>query len=75
MSESFFQKEKRLKARRPVYKETFKKGLFYMAYERLISYINQPDVLVRIHSSGELDDGTSFLNITIEGFTASKNGI
>lgn len=34
-----------------------------MAYERLISYINQPDVLVRIHSSGELDDGTSFLKI------------
>ena len=73
--ETFFQKEKRLKARRQTYKETYRKGLFYMAYERLKGYIDQPNVFIRIHSSGELDDGTAFIQITLEGFTPSEKGI
>lgn len=75
--ESFFAKEKRLKARKQSFKMTYRKGLFYntWAYKTLIDYLNQPDVLVRVNSGGELDDGKAFIQITIEGFTPSENGI
>lgn len=73
--ENIFTKERRLKARKQTYKETYKKGFFYVAYQRLQEYIGQPDVLVRCHASGQLDDGIAFIQITVEGFTPSKDGI
>lgn len=75
--ESLFQKERRLKARKQDFKMTYKKGVFYSAYQyqNLIDYLNQRDVIVRVHATGTLDDGTSFLQITIEGLTAKEDGI
>lgn len=66
--ENIFQKEKRLKARKIVYKETYKKGLFMINKEQLISWINQSEVLIRIHHAGQLNDETEFVTISIEGF-------
>jgi hypothetical protein len=75
--ESIFQKEKRLKARKQDLKITYKKGVFYSVYQykNLIDYLNQPDVLVRVHAAGTLDDDTAFVQITIEGFAPTEGGI
>ena len=75
--ESFFAKERRLKARKQNYKATYKKGVFYNSwqYKNLIGYLNSPDVIVRVHSAGTLDDGKDFIQITIEGFVAPQDGI
>ena len=75
--ESLFAKERRLKARKSTYKVTYKKGVFYNSWqhENLVGYLNQPDVLVRVHSAGTLDDGKNFIQITIEGFVAPNDGI
>lgn len=75
--ETLFQKERRLKARKPDYKMSYKKGIFYNAYqyEKLIDYLKQPDVLVRVHATGSLDDNTDFIQITIEGFKAPEDGL
>lgn len=75
--ESLFQKERRLKARKQSFKMTYKKGVFYNAYQykNLIDYLNQPDVLVRVHATGNLDDDKAFLQITIEGFDPKEDGI
>jgi hypothetical protein len=66
--ETFFQKERRLKARKQVYKETYKKGLFFINKEQLCEWIKKEDVLIRVHNAGKLNDETEFINITIEGF-------
>ncbi len=66
--ESFIQKDKRLKSRKSVYKETYRKGLFMDDKETLIEWIKQKDVIVRINAAGKLDDGTEYNQITIEGF-------
>ncbi len=68
--ETYFQKEKRLKSRKQVYKETYKKGVFieYNAKDNLASWIAQNDVIVRVNTAGRLDDGTEFIQVTIEGF-------
>jgi hypothetical protein len=70
MEESLFQKEKRLKSRKQVYKETYRKGLFfeYNQKDKLIEWIKQNDVIIRVHSGGQLNDETEFVSITIEGF-------
>lgn len=75
--ESIFQKEKRLKARKQDFKMTYKKGVFYSQYQykNLIDYLSQPDVIVRVHAVGSLDDDKAFIQITIEGFTSPKDGI
>lgn len=73
--ESIFQKEKRLKARKQVYKESYKKGCFFQTwnYEELIEWIKQNDVLIRVNAGGYLDDDTEFMQITIEGFKPKNN--
>ena len=75
--EIFFQKERRLKARKETYSATYKKGVFYSQYKykNIIDYLNQPDVLVRVHKTGILDDDTTFISITIEGFQPKEDGI
>lgn len=73
--ETFREKEKRLRNRKQDYKLTYKKGLFYNNIDRLIEYLKQPDVAVRVHASGSLDDDTDFIQITIEGFKAAEDGI
>jgi len=73
--ETFFQKERRLKSRKQSYKMTYKKGLFYNNTDRLKEYLDQPDVMVRVLNTGSLDDDTSFITITIEGFKAGPDGI
>ena len=75
--ENFFQKERRLKARKQTYSATYKKGVFYSQYQykNLIDYLNQPDVLVRVHKVGSLDDDTTFISITIEGFQSKEDGV
>lgn len=75
--ESIFQKEKRLKARKQSFKMSYKKGVFYSvySYKNLIDYLNQPDVLVRVHAAGSMEDDTAFVQITIEGFKAKEDGI
>ena len=75
--ETFFQKERRLKARKQTYKATYKKGVYYNTwhYKKLIEYLNQPDVLVRVLNSGSMDDDTQFITITIEGLKADHDGI
>lgn len=68
-TESFFQKEKRLKARKSVYKETYKKGaLFIENKDVLIEWIRQKDIIIRVIAAGKLDDGTEFNQLSIEGF-------
>jgi hypothetical protein len=74
-TETFFEKEKRLKKRTQDFKMTYKKGLFYANKDRLIEYLQQPDVLVRVHASGSLNDDNSFITISIEGFKAAEDGI
>jgi len=71
--ESLFQKEKRLKARKPVYTETYKKGVFIPNKKILCEWIMQEDVIVRVHKGGSLDDGTEFNNVSIEGFKTSSD--
>lgn len=75
--ESLFHKERRLKARKQSFAMSYKKGVFYNAwsYKNLIDYLNQPDVLVRVHKAGSMDDDTEFIQITIEGFKAKPDGI
>lgn len=75
--ETFFQKERRLKARKQSFCVTYNKGIFYntWAYKQLIEYLNQPDVLVRVLKGGTLNDDTNFLTITIEGFKAGADGL
>lgn len=66
--ETIQQKETRLKKRKPIYTETYRKGLFLNnAPESLKKWVDQPDIVVRVHKGGNLDDGTEFINITIEG--------
>lgn len=67
-TESFLQIDKRLKSRKSVYKETYKKGLFIENKEVLIEWIRQKEVIIRINAAGKLDDGTEYNQITIEGF-------
>lgn len=66
--ESIFQKDKRLKDRKSVYKETYKKGLFFDNKNVLIEWLKQNDILIRVHAGGKLDDETEYIQITIEGF-------
>lgn len=66
--ESFFAKERRLKARRQTFKMVYKKGCFFDNKQRLIEYLQQPDIIVRANAAGDMDDGTEFIQITIEGF-------
>lgn len=75
--ETLFQKERRLKNRKQTFKMSYKKGVFYSswAHDKLMEYLKQPEVLVRVHATGEMDDGTSFISITIEGFTPPEDGI
>lgn len=75
--ETIFQKERRLKSRKQTYSATYKKGVFYSQYQHqnLIDYLNQPDVLVRVHKVGNLDDDTAFISITIEGFQPKEDGV
>jgi hypothetical protein len=73
--ETIFDKERRLKKRKQSYTATHKNGLFYNNPAQIIEYINQKDVLIRVHSAGSLDDDTAFINITIEGFKEGENGI
>lgn len=63
--------DKRLKARKQVYKETYRKGLFLIP-KYLLDWLNQDEVIIRIHSSGSLDDGKQFVNITVEGFLEDR---
>lgn len=68
-TESFFQKEKRLKARRSVYRETYRKNaLFIENKEVLIKWIRQRDIIIRVIAAGKLDDDTEFNQLSIEGF-------
>lgn len=60
-------KEKRLKSRKQTYKESYQKGIFFNDKQKLIEWLNQEDVIVRVHSGGLLDDKTEFIQITIEG--------
>ena len=62
------QKERRLKARKTTYAETYRKGIFMVNKEALCSWIMQNDVLIRINKAGMLDDDTEFCNIQVEGF-------
>lgn len=75
--ETLFQKEKRLKARKQTFKTSYKKGVYYNSYHhnRLIDYLTQPDVLVRVINAGSLDDDKSFITITIEGFEYKFDGV
>lgn len=65
--ESFWAKERRLKARRQTFKMTYRKGVFWQNYHLLKEYLSQPDIIIRTNAEGNMDDGTSFLQITIEG--------
>ena len=73
--ESYFDKQRRLKARKQNFKMTYKKGLFYNNPDRLVEYLNQKDVVIRVHASGGMDDDTDFITISIEGFKAGPDGI
>lgn len=60
-------KEKRLKSRKQTYKQTYRKGLYFSDKQKLIEWLNQEDVIVRVHCGGLLDDDSEFIQITIEG--------
>lgn len=68
--ENIFQKERRLKKRKQVYKETYKKGIYWVDWKRqeIADHVLEDDVLIKVINSGDLDDGTHFLTITIEGY-------
>lgn len=66
--ENWLAKERRLKARRQTFKMVYKKGLFFENKQRLIEYLQQPDIIVRANAAGDMEDGTEFIQITIEGF-------
>lgn len=65
--ETLFQKEKRLKNRKQSFRMTYKKGIFHNNFNILKAYLDQPDVVVRVHAGGQMDDQTEFIQITIEG--------
>lgn len=65
--ESFFAKERRLRTRRQTFKMSYNKGLYFENKKELIKWLEQDEILVRIHSGGKMNDGTEFLQITIEG--------
>lgn len=68
--ETFLQKDRRLKARKQSYKETYRKGALveYNGKDKLVEWINQDDIIIRLHTAGKMDDGTEFIQVTIEGF-------
>lgn len=69
--ENFIQRERRQKARKSVYKETYKKGVF-IDKEQIIKWLNQDDILVRVNAGGKLNDNSEYIQITIEGFDPDK---
>jgi hypothetical protein len=73
-NEHWLQKERRLKSRKATFKMTYKKGAFieYNEKDKLIEFLKQPDIVVRLNADGVLDDGTSFFQVTIEGVVLPK---
>ena len=74
-NETYFQLQRRLKSRKQNFKMTYKKGIFYNNPDRLIEYLKQNDVVIRVHASGGMDDDTDFITISIEGFKSGPDGI
>lgn len=68
--ETFLQKDRRLKNRKQVYKETYKKGVFmeYNQKDKLVEWIKQNDIVVKVNAAGTMEDETEFIQVTIEGF-------
>jgi hypothetical protein len=60
--------QKQLEKRKQVYRESYRKGVFFDNKEKLIEWLRQKDVIVRVHAGGRLDDDTELIQITIEGF-------
>jgi hypothetical protein len=73
--ENFLQKDKRLKSRKQVWIETYKRGAFieFQDKENLPKWLLQKDIVIRLNKAGKMDDGTEFINITIEGITPIKH--
>lgn len=63
-------KSKPVEKRKQTVKWGFQKDIFHNDKKELIKWIEQPNVKVRCHSAGSYNDGTEFLNVTIEGFKA-----
>jgi len=57
----------RWRKRKSTFKATYKKGVFYADKQLLIAWLKQPDVSIRLHANGGLNDGTEFITISIEG--------
>lgn len=66
--EPFWKREARLKKRKSIYKETYKKGVIFENTDKLIEWLKQNDILIRVNAAGKMDDETEFIQITIEGF-------
>lgn len=62
------EEQNRLKNRRRIYEEKYRKGIFYRNPEQLIALLKEAGVIIRMHSTGALDDDTCFMQISIEGF-------
>lgn len=60
--------KKQLEKRKQVYRESYRKGVFFDNKEKLIEWLRQKDVIVRVHAGGRLDDDIELIQITIEGF-------
>lgn len=67
-TETPWQREKRLKSRKYVLKIGYKKDTFIVNTKELIRWIQQENIIVRVREAGQLDDGTEFCTIVIEGF-------
>lgn len=74
MSETFLQKEKRLKARKQTYRESYKKNAVFIEYsgkDKLIEWLRQENVLIKVQAAGLLDDESEFTQLSIEGFVVN----
>jgi hypothetical protein len=68
--ESPWMKERRLKKRKKTLTMKYKKGVTFDNPYKLVEWLGQKDILVYLNSSGQLDDDTEFVQITIEGVKA-----
>ncbi len=61
-------KSKSVEKRKQTIKWSFQRNVFHNNKHELIKWIKQSEVQVRCHSTGSYNDGTEFIQITIEGF-------
>lgn len=69
---TFEQKQSMLRKRKRDFSIKYRKGVYFSPPGVLANILTQPDLVIRCHESGVLDDNTQYINISIEGFKTTN---